>query len=232
MTQKRLTKSWLRNHVSYSWWKYLMVVCFSVLGVNLLFTVTEYRVPEDKKIEVYMLNGFAQAQQLQDELFPLFLAQCPDQEELTVANINLTGSDIYAYMQFSTYIAAKQGDVCVIPKGEILKLAADGAEHAFVELTPYIESGVINPKGIDLSAGMFKNEAGEMGLYAIPADTLYGLVDYGNDPAGGYLAMFAHGGNDEHAAAVVNLMIEQFHSEKPEEYDELHRSIQNQSTFF
>ncbi|MBQ2991799.1 MAG: hypothetical protein IJD60_11030 [Clostridia bacterium] len=232
MAANRMTKKWLKNHFAYSWWKYMLVICVSILGVNVLFTTTAYRPPEEKKIEIYVLNGFVTAQAMQDELLPLFQEACPDQESFFVANINLSGNDAYAYMQFSTYIAAQQGDVCLMPESEVHKLSAEGAEHAFVDLTEYVSGGVIDTKDIDLSGGMLRTESGEKRLFAIPADSLYGLLNHGNDPADSYLVMLAHGGNDANAARTVNLLIEQYHQEKPEGYDELHNAQKQQATYF
>lgn len=232
MMQKQLTKSWLRNHFSYSWWKYLLATVICVFGINLLFTMTEYRPPEEKKIELYMLNGYADAQAMQQELWPLFQAECPDQEELTVLNIDLMGNDAYIYMQFSTYVAARQGDVCLMPESEVRKLAEDGAEHAFIELTDYVESGMIDVKDIELSKGLFADSQGRQRLYAIPADSLYGLLEYGCDPKGSYLVVLAYNGNDENAVRMMNLMIGQYHGEKPQDYDENRKGLTKQAIIF
>lgn len=232
MAEKRITRQLLKHHFSYSWWKYLIVIVVSILGVNVLFTTTAYRSPENKKIEVYVLNDFVTAHTMQEELWPLFHEQYPEQEELTVTNINLNGSDAYAYMQFSTYVAAQQGDVCIMPASEVHKLAASGADAAFLELSAYVESGAIDVKDIDLTRGRFRAENGKEGLYAIPADTLYGMLDHGNDPADSFLVIFGYGGNDEHAAAVANLMIDLYHREKPDGYDELHQKRTNSATIF
>lgn len=232
MMQKQLTKSWLRNHFSYSWWKYLLATVICVFGINLLFTMTEYRPPEEKKIELYMLNGYADAQAMQQELWPLFQAECPDQEELTVLNIDLMGNDAYTYMQFSTYVAARQGDVCLMPESEVRKLAEDGAEHAFIELTDYVESGMIDVKDIELSKGLFADSQGRQRLYAIPADSLYGLLEYGCDPKDSYLVVLAYNGNDENAVRMMNLMIGQYHGEKPQDYDENRKGLTKQAIIF
>ena len=52
MGGKKLTKKWLKNHMTYSWWKYAVLAAVCILGVNLVFTMTAYRVPEEKKVEV------------------------------------------------------------------------------------------------------------------------------------------------------------------------------------
>ena len=40
----------VRQHLTYSWWKYALLIILSALAVNLYYTVTAYRVPEDKKV--------------------------------------------------------------------------------------------------------------------------------------------------------------------------------------
>lgn len=231
MVMQKITRKWLKNHMAYSWWKYLLMATMCVFCVNLLFTVTQYRPPEEKKVEVYVLNSYAQVEAMRQELEPLFFERCPGQEQLQVININLGSDDMYARMQFTTYVAAKQGDVFLIPYQEMKSLAAEGPE-VFVDLTPYLESGVIDAKDIDLSAGVMKNAAGEEGVYAIPADSLYGLLQYSNDPAGSCLCLMAYGGNDEHAAQMLNLLIEQYHTEKPQDYEHLRKKQNNQQLLF
>ena len=75
--------------------------------------------------------------------------------------------------------------------------------------------GVIPTEGIDLTPGMLKDSAGREGLYAIPADTLYGLYEYGCDPQGGLLCAMVYGGNDDTAATLIGQMIERFRTQRP-----------------
>ncbi len=210
MAENRITKKWLKNHWHYSWWKYLLLICLCVAAVDVAFTMTAYRAPEEKKIEVYILNDYCDSIALKQDLEPLFFAAHPEQEELTVLNINLASDDMYASMQFSTYAAAQQGDVCLLPAGELAKLTAEGADHALLELTPYLDSGVINAKEIDLTRGVLRDSEGGTGVYAIPADTLRGFEKYGNDPSGSYLCILDYNGNDDTSAAVLNMLIEQY----------------------
>lgn len=231
MTKNRITKRWLKNHVAYNWWKYLLLAAACVFSIDMLFTMTAYRAPEDKKVEVYILNDYVDAEAVRQEMAPLFFERCPDQEELMVLSINIGSDDMYARMQFTTYAAAKQGDVYMLPMGELQALTQDGPD-VFVELTPYIESSVIDAEGIDLSRGMMRKEDGMTGIYAIPADTLYGLTQYSNDPAGSLLCLTSFGGNADHAAEVLNLMIELYRTEKPENYDQMRKERQSQSAIF
>ena len=210
MADNRITLQRIKNHWHYGWWKYLIYAVLMAFSVDILFTMTAYRSPEDRKIEVFMCNGYANATALQEDLWADLVAVCPDQEELLVANIDLVNGDMYSNMQFSTYVGAQQGDLCLLPLDQVKGLAQEGAEFAFVELTPYVESGVIPVEGIDLSGGMFADENGKLGLYAIPAGSLTGLTEYGCNPAGGLFCLMAYGGNDDTAATLLGQMITRF----------------------
>ena len=219
MADNRITRKRIKNHWHYSWWKYAIWLALTLIGIDLLFAVTAYRPPEDKRLQLYICNGYANADALQEALWPALLKACPDQEELIAMNIDLTTDEYYSKMQFTTYIAAQEGDVCLLPVSEVKILAADGAEQAFLELTPYVQSGVIPTEGIDLTPGMFRNSEGTEGLYAIPAEGLYGLYEYGCDPAGSMLVVMVYGGNDDAAATLVGQMIERFTAEPPRQED-------------
>jgi len=231
MTKQRITKKWLKNHMTYSWWKYLLLCAACVFCIDMLFVMTAYRAPEEKKVEVYILNDYVEASAVREDLSEVFFERCPDQEELTVLSINIGSDDMYARMQFTTYAAAQQGDVYMLPVKEFENLTQDGPE-AFVDLKPYIESGVIDLQGIDVSRGTMRHADGSKGIYFIPADTLYGMLRYSNDPAGSVLCLTSFGGNDDNAARVLNLLLEQYHGEKPEGYDQMRKERQNRTTLF
>lgn len=215
MADNRITKRRLANHWRYCWWKYGIWAVVAVLGIDLLFATTAYRSPEDKRIQLYLCNGYAQADELQEALWPELLEACPGQEELLAQNIDLKADDYYSRMQFSTYIAAREGDVCLLPRSEVSSLASDGADFVFLDLTPYVERGVIDTEGIDLERGMLTDSNGGRSLYAIPADELYGLYAYGCDPKDGMLVAMVYGGNDDTAATLIGQMIRRFKTEPP-----------------
>lgn len=219
MAQKRITKKWLKNHWIYSWWKYLLLGAVCVMGINILFTTTAYRAPDHKKIEVYVCNGYVDQKALQDRLEPAFFEQFPDQEELTVMNINLAANDMYVQMQFTTYLAAQQGDVLLLPEGQVYQLADAGADNAFLELSPYIESGVIDLEATGVKPLVLKDSEGNEGVYALEADSLYGLFELGNAPENSYLCLTGFCGNEDTAAGVLAMLIDMYQTEKPEGYD-------------
>ena len=222
MADNRITKKRLKNHFAYSWWKYALAAVLSVMGVSLVFAATRYEPPADRQLTVYVLNDYTDAETMQADLWARIKEAHPEQEALFVQNIDLTdSSNIYAPMQFSTYVAAQQGDVFLIPYDEMLKIVADGPEDAFVDLTAYIESGVIDVSGLDLSACTMKKLDGTTGIYAVPADQLYGLrTAYYNDAKGSVLCIPIYSQNQDTAAEAIRILMELGKGEKPAEQTE------------
>ena len=222
MADNRITKKRLKNHFAYSWWKYALAAVLSVMGVSLVFTATRYEPPADRQLTVYVLNDYTDAETMQADLWARIKEARPEQEALFVQNIDLTdSSNIYAPMQFSTYVAAQQGDVFLIPYDEMLKIVADGPEDALVDLTAYIESGVIDVSGLDLSACTMEKLDGTTGIYAVPADQLYGLRSaYYNDAKGSVLCIPIYSQNQDTAAEAIRILMELGKGEKPAEQTE------------
>ena len=230
MADNRITKKRLKNHFAYSWWKYALAAVLSVMGVSLVFSATRYEPPADRQLTVYVLNDYTDAETMQADLWARIKEAHPEQEALFVQNIDLTdSSNIYAPMQFSTYVAAQQGDVFLIPYDEMLKIVADGPEDAFVDLTAYIESGVIDVSGLDLSACTMKKLDGTTGIYAVPADQLYGLrTAYYNDAKGSVLCIPIYSQNQDTAAEAIRILMELGKGEKPAEQTEKAEAAQPQ----
>ncbi len=208
MEKRKITLRWLKNHMTYSWWKYVTLIACCAFGISLIFDVTEYKPPESAKIEFYACNGYFDTAAAEEQLWPQFIERCPDQEELTVLNIDLKGQDMYAPMQFTTYMAAQQGDVLLLPVEEVAELVEDGVDYAFANLQPYVDSGVLDLRGIDASVGILTATNGETGLYAIPADSLTGLSRFYCNPSGSMLVVTSYSGNEENAARFIDMLIE------------------------
>ena len=217
----RITKARVENHWHYSWWKYLVIAVICALSVDMIFATTRYRPPANKKIELYFCSGYADAAQIQEELWPAFKAAAPDQEELSVVNINLSGNDTYANMQFTTYIGAQQGDVLVLPVSYVKAMVQEGADEALMCLDEYQESGLLDVPGVDLSKGMLENADGTSGLYVIPADSLYGLTKFNCDPADSVLCVMGFTMNPDNAVKIINLLFDLYQTEKPDWYDQM-----------
>lgn len=230
MADNRITKHRVKNHWTYSWWKYLLMAVCVVFGVNIFFTTTAYRAPEEKKVEIYLCSGWADAQKAQTDLWPLLLQIAPEQEELQVANIDLVSEEYYSIMQYSTYMAAQQGDILLLPIKEFKKYASDEAYSYFADLTPYLDAGMLFAGDTELTAYTYPNADAQPGVFGIPADVLYGLMDYGIDPAETVLAITAYSGNEETCVRMLQAILEHYAIEKPESYDAWHQQIKSRSS--
>ena len=58
-----VTRASLKQHLTYNWWKYLLLAALSFFLVDLLYTVTAYRSPADKRVELY-IYGYANEEEL------------------------------------------------------------------------------------------------------------------------------------------------------------------------
>ena len=183
MAENRITKKWLKNHWTYSWWKYLLLVCVCGMGVNVLFTMTAYRAPEHKKIELYVCNGYVDQQVMDEQVSREFFARFPEQEEMAVMNINLAAEDMYVQMQFTTYLAAQQGDILMLPRSEVYKLSESGADNAFMELTLQSPSHVFRVSREDGEQRLVHENAKKMVVFLAPGDlALYRLQPGDEEP--------------------------------------------------
>ncbi len=213
MAQGKITKKWLKNHWAYSWWKYLLLTVLCVMGVNVLFTTTAYRPPEEKKIEVYFTSGYIDSAAIQADFEPVFFEHLPEQELISLMNVNLAGDDPYTRMQYTTYIGAQQGDIFVLSEKEVLNLTDGSDEGALIDLAPYLDSGVIDVSALEGELLKLTKPDGTQGVFGIPADSLRGLEQFYFVPANSYLCVAAFSCNEDTAAAVINLLIERYIAE-------------------
>jgi len=56
MQANRISSDRVRNHFSYSWWKYLLLVIAAVMGWNIIYSTTAYKPPADKRMTVYFVT--------------------------------------------------------------------------------------------------------------------------------------------------------------------------------
>jgi len=174
-----LSKERIRTHLTYSSWKYIVIVLAAIFGWNILYTMTAYRSPENLRVDVYIQSGTADADNVNAFFKPIWEKEIPDME--TVQSVILTSSastDPYANMQLSVYIMASEGDIYILHASDFKSYAAQGA---FIDLTPYVENGMLNVDGIDTAAGYVATvdeegvPTGEKQFFGIPAKTLTGF---------------------------------------------------------
>ena len=191
----------LKHHLTYNWWKYVLALLAGTMLVNLVFTVTAPRVPEEKKVEFYIF-GYADQVSLNAYMEDIRVRDMPEMETMT-SNISYP-DDTYGAMILTTYVAANEGDLYLLPRDDFLSLASSGA---FLPLEEDKElMAVFNEAGIDLRRGWRTlSDSDETHLYGIPMDTLPGLSSL-CWCENGYLAVMAYGGNTDNTLRFLRIL--------------------------
>lgn len=200
-----LTRKRLMDHLSYSWWKYALLISLAMLCWSVLYSVTRYRPPEDKKVVMgaYAMGRDAVFNEYAEQVRQLHL---PEMEEVTVELLPV--DDTQGAMVLSTRMVARECDIYLLPKSYFQNYAAEGAfqplEQCMPELVAYLES-----LDISLSRGWRTNaETREKHLYGIPCAALPGLTDFLLiDPAEYYLSVFFATGNDENVYRFMDAFV-------------------------
>ena len=222
-----VNKKTIQQHLADSGWKYLLMAVLVVLGWTLIYDMTQYRSPEDKRVDVYVLSSTASQEALDAFLKPIWEEVTPDVETVNGFIIPITDeSDIT--LKLGTYTAAWEGDIYVLTAQYYKMLAAQGA---FLDLEALIADGQINADEIDLSSAYvamieeYDQEGrpitAEQHLYGIPLDTLYGYMETLQlDNRGMYAAILIRNQNDEKVIPFFNAFIQGGRGEKPEWLEE------------
>lgn len=219
-----ITKARLRNHLTYSSWKYALVAVAAIFGWSLLYTTTAYRSPQDKRIDLYVQTNTASAEAIDAFIEPIWHEVVPEME--TVSAVALMSSDDYTTsMQLTAYVAAAEGDIYFLTEQYFKSFAAQGA---FLELENLVADGTIDVGDIDLSKGMVAmvEEIDDQGnpsvysaqhLYGIPLDTFYGYMNGMQlDNRGLYAVILINNQNDENVIPFFNALLQAGRGEKPE----------------
>ena len=191
----------LKQHLTYNWWKYLLIVLVAVGLVDLLYSVTAYRPPREKTVGFY-IYGYMDEAGLTAYLDQVRETEMADVEEMKP--LMLTTDSAYGPMQLMTYLAAGEGDVYLLPREEFLNYAANG------NLVPLEDDAeliaLFDSAGISLQNGWRREtETGETHLYGIPQDKLPGLSQYAW-AQDGYLCMIITGANQDNAFKFMRIL--------------------------
>lgn len=215
-----ITKAKLQNHLTYSLWKYIVLAAVAIFGWNILYSVTAYRVPDEKQIilGVYSYgsegNINAYMEQVRQDLLP-------EMEEMSAMYI--MPDETYGAMILTTRVAARDCDIYVLPREEFQNYAAQGAYMALDEVLPDLIAD-LEEAGVSLSRGARTNEeTGEKHQYAIPCAGLPGMQAMLQcDTSDMYIGVFFATGNDENVLTffeqfIRDMMIEPTIEELPAE---------------
>lgn len=208
-----VTSRTIREHIAYSWWKYALLVILAVVGWNLIYTMTAYRPPAEKKVNLFIC-AYGEQDALDEYMEQVRVNEMPDMEDMST--VFLTVDETYTPMQLMTYFAAGEGDLYILPKDYFQAYAAQGAFLALEDIPGLVET--LEEAGVALDKGWRTNtETGEKHLYGIPADALPGLNAYIYGTTDTYLSILANNGNDENCFKFLNILVRDMLNEPVQE---------------
>lgn len=206
-----LTKERLRNHFTYSIWKYILAVGLCIVCVNLLYTTTAYRSPEHLRVDLYVQSPTATDEYVDAFMNEVWKNSVPEMETVDSIMLTSTSDDYYGDMQLSIYIMAREGDIYILRSQDYKKFASQGC---FMDLAEYIDEGVIDTGDIDLSAGYVSLidenglPYGDKQLFGIPCKDLPGFKNAMYvDSSDLVLGVTVYNGNTDNVIAFVNELL-------------------------
>lgn len=211
-----LTREKIQHHLTYSSWKYILLVVLAVFGWNIVYSATKYQPPEEKKV---VMGIFAYGDEVNIAPYTerIRTEYMPDMEEITAQFI--MPDETYGDMILTARIAARECDIYVLPRTQFQNYAAQGAFMPLEELLPDLIAD-LEAAGISLSRGLRTNdELGEKHQYGIPLTDLPGVMSMLMcDTRDMYIGVFFDTGNDENVLKffdrfIRDMMIEPVASE-------------------
>lgn len=208
-----ITRQRLRNHLTYGWWKYALLIAIAIFGWNIIYTVTRYRAPEDLKVTVN-LYVYGDEAALTAYMAEINAAYMPEMKQMDASFTLL--DDTYGDMVLSTHMAASEGDIYLLDRTHFQQCAATGA---FLPLETETELvAMLEEAGVSLSQGWrAEGETGERHLYGIPCAALPGAARYVYAPDDCYMAVLISNQNDENVLQFLNLFVRDLLAAPPEE---------------
>lgn len=201
----------------------MLLLIASVFLVDIIYSTTAYRSPEDKRIDVYIQGAVVNQNQV-DELFEQMRREHLPEVEVIRSAFLLSGSqeDMYAAQQLTTYLAVGEGDLYFLKGDDFKRYAAQGV---FIDLDEAINSGKLHVKDINLSSGYIavqdydrENDvviSGEKRLFGIPASNLNGLMsEFGIINQDLFISMTVFNGNDDNVLRFLNELITRTQKDK------------------
>lgn len=154
-----LTKKRMIDHLAYHFWKYLLAAVLSVFVWNMVFLQTEYRPPQEKRIDIYLQAAGVSAEDADAFFHPVWQSAVPDMETVQTVVLMPSGQDSYlGDMQLTTYLMAGEGDLYILSRADFKKFASQGA---FIPLEGLAQSGALDLSGLDAKAGWIASQTAE-----------------------------------------------------------------------
>lgn len=194
----------LRHHLNYSWWKYVLLIIVAGLGWSLIFSVTQYRAPEEKKVVVY-IYGIGEDAAFNAYLEQVRLDQMSDMEDMH-ATFSMP-DDQYGPMVLMAHISAGEGDLYIFPRDQYQTYINTGL---FEPLEDLPELALLDPaQQPAIERAWRKDEGGNRHLFGIPLSALPGLRELvvGDDY---YLSIATNNQNEENTYKLFRILVNDF----------------------
>lgn len=198
-----VTQKMILDHLTYSWWKYALVILLSCMGWSIIYSMTAYRVPDEKKV-VLGVYSYGSSANIDAYMEAVRLDSMTDMEEMTSMYIMPDSS--YGEMILTTRIAARDCDIYVLPRTQFQNLAEQGGFMALDEVLPELVAE-LEASGISLSRGWRTYESTdeetgetikEKHFYGVPTAELPSIAPMLQcDTSDMYICVFFNTGNDE-----------------------------------
>lgn len=208
-----VTKKRLHDHFTYCWWKYGLLVILAFMGWSIIYSVTAYRPPEEKKVivGVYSAGSDSTLAAYMQEVQRIHL---PDMEK--VEPMYILPDEAYGEMILMTRIAANECDIYVLPSAEFQNWASQGACQPLEEVMPELIAD-LEEAGISLSrARRLNSQIDEKHIYGIPCKDLPGADSMlWTDTSDMYICLFHDTGNDDNVIKFMDVFVRDLMNEPP-----------------
>lgn len=211
-----ITKKNLKNHFNYSWYKYALVIILGCCLISLVYTVTAYRSPEDKRIDICFVSSLTN----QENAEKIFKGMAQDiQFSSEVETVECTVIPLYddGYSTEQTVMlriaVGREADIVFMPEEYFLQYAQTGL---FMPLDDLIGEGILDTGDADLLAGYLSvleddetNTYGDKHLYGIPLasfEKTYTL--FGFEYPKGYMSIMQANGNEDNVILMAKAIME------------------------
>ncbi len=190
-----ITKKKIQDHFTYCWWKYLLLAVLAIFGWSIIYSMTEYRPPEEKKI-ILGVYGFGSDANINAYMETVRQDSMPDMEDMSAQIIS--PDETYGDMILMTRIAARECDMYVLPRTQFQQYAEQEGFMPLDEVLPDLVAD-LEIAGVSLSRGWrTAEEDTEKHLYGIPCADLPGMnAMLGLDTSDMYLSIFFDTENNE-----------------------------------
>lgn len=209
-----ITRTIIKNHFAYDWWKYLVGIVCVLISWNIAYTIAT-RVPPEKMMEVYLVNDYIEEPDKLDELSERALTYFPELEEISFYDIPLMTEanempqdqgGLALQQKLMVTIGAQQGDIFIFSQKSFDVFAKQGL---FIDLEPYIKDGTIQvDPSLEYKAKVEKDDGtSETMLCGISVDGNKVLESIGYNTKGKVLGIPAYSKKIPLAVRMVNLIL-------------------------